>query len=125
MRWNRALINFYESYYHELKEYEISPYQVDIRMKEFPGRSGGSFRAPLEDQSILNAEFDLSMRWLGPLGEYVYRTKFLHSFENLPKGKFTVLEIEEKEKTVRRELVGFLLDSNDKKKSRMSEAYKR
>jgi len=110
--WTKALINFYETYYKELKEYVISPYQADNRLRDFPRRTGASFRAPLEDQSILNAEFDLAVKWLGPSGN-VYRTKFLEK-----KGKVTI-----EDRAIKRELVSFLLDSNSRERSRMSEAY--
>lgn len=120
MYWNKTLINFYQEFYAELKEYEITPYRADYRLKEFPHKEN-SFRAPDEDTAILNIEFDLGIKLLGELGEYVYRTQYLH--QDLPR-RFSAASIEDKVRMVKGELVKILLGFNDPKKSRMSEAYK-
>ena len=119
MVWTKELKAFYKRNYEELKNYDLSPFRADHRMKGFPVKKRSSFSAPFESQAILNAEFDLGLRILGSLGEYVYRTKFIG--QNLPR-KFTALEIEEKTKTVQYEL-WTILNGFKGKKSRIREAY--
>ncbi len=122
VQWSKELITFYKRNYRELKNYELSPFRADHRMKGLPIKRA-TFNAPFEGQAILNAEFDLGMKVLGPLGEYVFRTEFLNTFENLPEGHFTAAEIEDKGKTVQYEL-WTILNGFKGKKSRMKEAFK-
>ena len=119
MNWTKELVGFYKRNYKELKDYDLSPFQADHRLKGFPIKKVSSFSAPFIGQAELNAEFDLALKILGPLGEYVYRTKFIG--ENLPR-KFTAKEIEEKTLTVQFELWN-ILNGFKGKKSRISEAY--
>ena len=120
MHWTKELVGFYKRNYRELMDYDLSPFQADHRLKGFPIKKVSSFNAPFIGQAELNVEFDLALKIMGPLGEYVYRTKFIG--ENLPR-KFPAKDIEEKTLTVQGELWN-ILNGFKVKKSRIREAFR-
>ncbi len=116
MRWTKARVEIFIEYYTPLKEYELNPWQEEVNYsgERIVKGKGGRFRAPFEMQAILNAEFDLGIKSLGELGEKVFRLRWLDgkTLDEInkllpePYG-----EIKEKWRSVKRDLINWLLES--------------
>ncbi len=115
MRWNFGMIKRYEEDFEGHMNYEVSPFEKkDIPVR----RSGTGFKANFEDQAILNAEFCLSMRMLNKRELYAYKELYM-------AGCRIPIKYEEDLTAAKRKMREFLMMSNYKERSRMSEAYKR
>lgn len=103
MKWTRQLIEMYIEKYRELKEYEVTPWQViDVIGGQLAVRGETTFRAPFETQAIMNIEFDRAIKQLGELGELTFRMYYLNHN--------TYVERQQARRNVKRELIKILLD---------------
>ena len=116
MRWTVKLIKLWIELYDELKEYHINPWkEVYYWRGEAAIKSKGSgHRAPFENLAMMNAEFDLGIKALGKLGSQVFRLcilegKDIYEANKLIEG-YGYEEIRKRKRTVRRELIDYLLE---------------
>ena len=111
MWWNLTNIADHEENYYTYHNYEMSSHD------NIPRTKGSSFDALFVTPAILNAEFDLGLRMLGNLrGNY---ERYVLGQQDPP---WEIADSCWKAKRIIRE---FLISSNYKDRSRMSDAYKK
>ena len=97
MNWTLALIEFWCSHYHELRDYELNPFEeIDIFRGE-PYVTGKGHLAPYEETCDLNWEFDKALKKLGS-EEQLFRRVYLDGIGELQPwlfNKFCKILIEE------------------------------
>lgn len=115
MNWSVKLIDFWIEFYYTLKSHDTKFWQETDNYSREVARhgKGGRFRAPFIPTADKNIEFDLAIKKLGVLGEQVFRLCFLdgHTLDEAVKliNGYRVKQIIECRRTVKRELVDYLL----------------